>query len=76
MSGTKSKVTDSARCRALELELRNFATECARIADSLTREIMTGRCIRQSPESKQARVDILRLHADWANRLLTPDNNK
>lgn len=76
MSGTKSKMTDSARCRALELELRNFAAECAHIADSLTHEIMTGRCIRQSPESKQARVDILRLHADWANRLLTPDNRK
>ena len=76
MSGTKYKVADSERCRALELELRNFAAECTRTADSLAGEIATGRCIRQLPESKQARADILRLHADWASGLLAQNKPK
>lgn len=76
MAVVTQRKDNSARLKLLESGLRNFADDCTRIADALAHEIMTGRCIRQSPESKQARVDIMRLHADWANRLLTPDQPK
>lgn len=61
-------------CDAIVRGLRKFAEDCTRAADCLAREIETGRCIRQSPESKQARVDILRSHADWATELLKSSN--
>jgi hypothetical protein len=55
-------------------ELRRFSGECTRVANSLEREIEYGYCIRQSAESKQARVDILRLHAEWAEGILRSFN--
>ena len=42
--------------------LRKFATETAASAKCLEGEIQRGVALRQSIESKQARVDILRMH--------------
>jgi hypothetical protein len=64
----------SLRCDAIVRGLRKFVEDCTRAAECLEREVQTGRCFRQSPESKLARVEILRSHADWANELLKSPN--
>lgn len=58
------------KAKKYESELRKFAEDCNASAESLKKEVATGRCFRQSPESKMARVQVLECHRDWALNLL------
>lgn len=52
------------------VELAKFSRQCDECARCLRREVESGKCIRQSPESKMARVDILECHSEWAYRMI------
>lgn len=66
----------ASRLMLMENELCKFSRDCIAIASCLEREINAGKCIRQSSESKQSRIDILRIHSEWANDLIKKLSNK
>lgn len=64
-SSTKTERPPSP-LKQLLAEILEFARECANAALCLEREVRNGECVRQSPESKHARAEVLRAHEKWA----------
>ncbi len=50
--------------------LHAFREQCRRLAAALEHECETGRCFRQSAESKRSRAQVLNSHAEWADSLV------
>lgn len=63
--------TIAQRFRRMVCDLKTFIEQSDSAARCLRREVDDGRCIRQSPESKMARVIVLECHRDWAKQVLS-----